>query len=261
MAGDKGKVINAGMNDYIAKPIDVRVMFSTMARWITPATPFQERTSPGTEININDNSANAFAQLRAQDLPGINTSAGLTICQGNAALYIKLLTKFRDSEADFIARFTAAQAKGDSEELVRCAHTLRGVAGNIGATELQVEAGKLEKACIDNEELKSIGTILKRVQSALAVILQSLQFLECKRTENIHDLSNEFDFNKFDLLIDRLRTLLESDDMDAADIIEELESMPGIARYENLVKQLSRALDGYDFDAALEALNEELGSH
>jgi CheY-like chemotaxis protein len=37
MASDQQKVLDAGMNDHIAKPLDVGVMFATMARWIQPA--------------------------------------------------------------------------------------------------------------------------------------------------------------------------------------------------------------------------------
>ncbi|MGL1933350.1 MAG: response regulator, partial [Desulfotalea sp.] len=39
MAGDREKVIKAGMNDHIAKPINVEDMFQTMAKWITPSEP------------------------------------------------------------------------------------------------------------------------------------------------------------------------------------------------------------------------------
>ena len=36
MKGDREKVLSAGMNDHIAKPIDPEVMFTTMAKWISP---------------------------------------------------------------------------------------------------------------------------------------------------------------------------------------------------------------------------------
>lgn len=42
MAGDREKVIDAGMNDHIAKPIDFNLMFLTLAKWITPANPEAE---------------------------------------------------------------------------------------------------------------------------------------------------------------------------------------------------------------------------
>ena len=52
MAGDREKVMEAGMNDHIAKPINVENMFSTMAKWITPANP----ATPGsTDKKADDN--------------------------------------------------------------------------------------------------------------------------------------------------------------------------------------------------------------
>src|SRR5471032_1713082 len=39
MVGDKEKCLAAGMNDFIAKPIDVAQLFTTLARWVTVKNP------------------------------------------------------------------------------------------------------------------------------------------------------------------------------------------------------------------------------
>jgi CheY-like chemotaxis protein len=49
MVGDREKVLEAGMNDHIAKPIDVTEMFATLARWVPPAA--MRCTQPSSRIS------------------------------------------------------------------------------------------------------------------------------------------------------------------------------------------------------------------
>ena len=104
MAGDREKVLAAGMVDHIAKPLNVDEMFETMARWIHPAVgakalPATGEKTPGGEI--------------VPPLPGIDVAAGMATTMGNAKLYRRLLVKFRDSQRDFAELF--ARAAGDAD--------------------------------------------------------------------------------------------------------------------------------------------------
>ncbi|HEX4596203.1 MAG TPA: response regulator, partial [Burkholderiaceae bacterium] len=51
MVGDRQKALAAGMNDYIAKPIDMDEMFDTIARWVRPAGPASPESSPHSAAN------------------------------------------------------------------------------------------------------------------------------------------------------------------------------------------------------------------
>ena len=76
MAGDKEKVLAVGMNDHIAKPIEVDKLFTTMARWISPAQPSNCQGSPLEQQTI----------VEFPELTGINVTVGLRACQGNKTL-------------------------------------------------------------------------------------------------------------------------------------------------------------------------------
>ncbi len=132
MAGDKERVREAGMNDHVAKPLNVHDMFETLAQWIAPsAGPFDdefEAAIPGE------------AEPAAPPLPeftSIDTAAGLSIVRGNRALYRKLLHKFRIANESFGAQMERARSADDIDAAMRCAHTLRGTAGSIGALGVQ----------------------------------------------------------------------------------------------------------------------------
>ena len=80
MAGDRDKALAAGMNDHIPKPLDVDQALATLAKWIKPATP-----SP--EIRPERNTESLEADEGLDDLPGIDTVAGLKVVQGNTGMY------------------------------------------------------------------------------------------------------------------------------------------------------------------------------
>ena len=162
MVGDREKVLAAGMNDHIAKPIKFDDMFSTLARWVRPT----KRVSSGPAV------ANADP-LAA--LSGIDTRAGLEGLMGNDALYRRLLCMFRDGHVDFQARFAAARAAGDSAAATRMAHDLKSMAAALGVHEIQHAAAALEQACV--QETGEIDALGENVARLLDPVLEELQAL------------------------------------------------------------------------------------
>ncbi|NOQ47016.1 MAG: response regulator, partial [Desulfobulbaceae bacterium] len=247
MAGDRDKVLDAGMNDHIAKPINVREMFTIMAKWITPSEPLRE--SAGSHQSVNSET------IEIPQLPGIDIAAGLATCQGNRKLYQKLLIKVLHGEADFVEQFREAQQSEDPQAATRCAHTLKGVAGNIAAAEVQKAAEALEFACKENKPADKIERLIENVALTLSPVLEGLETIPATAASSkkpVETLNPE----KFQSLLLQLRELLEDDDTDSSDIIETLEDLPGIEFYLSEIKRLSKAVDEYDFEMALEELDK-----
>jgi len=246
MAGDREKVLAVGMNDHISKPIKPRELFTSMAKWIVPSQP----TGVPAQASATDNPNHG----ELPELPGINTTAGLATCQGNVALYRRLLIKFRSSESDFAGQFRGALGEDDPTASSRCAHTLKGVAGNIGASTVQQTAAALELACYEGEPPETTERLLSQVVTALAHVLPGLTRLEQAATGLARVQADAVDPEVLEALLIRLRALLEDDDAEAADLVEELQSLAGTTA--NDLKTLSNAIADYDFDTALVALGE-----
>ncbi|WP_050759411.1 response regulator [Luminiphilus syltensis] len=245
MVGDKEKVIEAGMNDHIAKPINLADLFKTMAKWISPANPVAEPEA-SAELPIEEEAL--------PELPGIDTNRGLGTTGGNMKLYRRLLGKFRDGNVNFEKEFSAALDAGDQDTATRLAHTLKGVSGNIGALELQAEAGKLEHACDAGEPNNALREQLVFVQSLLAQVLVGLGPItapEESATANGSGRSPE----EIKAILGRLRDLLENFDTEASDVVEELSVEPSLVLHKPLLKKVNAAMEEYDFDAALEYLD------
>ena len=243
MVGDREKVLAVGMNDHIAKPINVNEMFRTMARWITPSEPAplanaEQPAEPTVDI---------------PDLDGIDTQSGLMTTQGNRSLYRKLLVKFHDSQVDFSDQFEQAQNSDDAHAAARYAHTLKSVAGNIGAKHVQAAAGALEDALNTSASSAQIEPLLGVLAAALAQVITALSsFVRVTPKRMLDDRT--LDPQQLKAVLLRLRTLLEEDDSDATSVMDELHALPGIAQYAGPVKCLSRAIEAYDFDAGLDLL-------
>jgi response regulator RpfG family c-di-GMP phosphodiesterase len=146
MDGDEQKSLEAGMNDHITKPIDPDKMFATLQKWIKPV---KEQTTPQSPQTHELPAENIQTIPVGDDLPefldGFDLADGLKRLQGNKKLYRKLLLNFA---ADYnrvgkeIAEASDAEKYDQAESLV---HNLKGLAGNLAATQLEAAAVNLEK--------------------------------------------------------------------------------------------------------------------
>ena len=138
LKGDREKCLEAGMNDYISKPIDPEKMFGAIRHWLN-LEPGQLSRTPSTASGQN---------IRFEgDLPGIDVQQGLFRSNNNARLYEKLLRSFCKDYRDTRQKLEGfAQKKEDSakEEARRLAHSFKGVGANLGAMDLSEKAAALE---------------------------------------------------------------------------------------------------------------------
>lgn len=250
MAGDRQKVLDAGMWDHIAKPIHVGEMFTTMARWIKPSG-----SGPAASKALPDATSVAG---RLQDLPGIDTQAGLATTMNNDKLYRRLLLKFRDSQSSFADLFATAREDADSTSAERCAHTLKGTAGTIGAHGVQAAAGQLEQACRDHASDAHMEVLLCETLAQLAPVIDALQTLDAPSSPTLA-AGSLVDPDKLKALSLRLQDLLRDDDAQAIYLWEENEALLKSA-YPAQWPRISLSLSGFDFEDALSSFEEALKS-
>ena len=251
MAGDREKALDAGMNDHIAKPINVGEMFATMANWIKPSKPVP---MPGAE-------ATEHAPDNQPDIPsisGIDIEAGLAIANGNRRLYRRLLIAFRNTQGDFAGSFRAARESDDPEAAIRCAHTLKGVAANIGAVPIQEAAARLEAACKTPAESAQIDDLLRKAVAELKPVISLLSRLGVEKAGSTTSVA--FDPEELRPKLKRLRELLMDDDTEAAELIAELSDQPGLSSQLDGLEKLSAAIEAYDFEKALQIMESLEGS-
>jgi signal transduction histidine kinase/DNA-binding response OmpR family regulator/HPt (histidine-containing phosphotransfer) domain-containing protein len=166
---ERQRCMEAGMNEHISKPIDPEALFQTVAKFYKPSAI----ASPPTQSAP----APAKVEKASNGLPwidGLNTSEGLARVGGNRKLYLKLLRQFADQQASAAQQIADALDKGDSAVGERVAHTVKGVAGNLGAGSIQKLAGQLEKAIGAKASPQELGATLSTFKSALEAFVANL---------------------------------------------------------------------------------------
>jgi len=170
MAGDREKSLKGGMNDHVTKPIDPDVLYSTLIHWIGPG----ERQAP---LDVPPLKPGAQGETSLPDtLSGINMQAGLGHVGGNRSLYRNLLIKLRDDYVESPRQIRDLLDSGKNADAERLAHSVKGVAGNLGAEPLQEAAKSVEFAIKGSEEdeyatvIDTFADELGRVQASLSAI-------------------------------------------------------------------------------------------
>jgi two-component system, sensor histidine kinase and response regulator len=166
---ERQKCLEAGMNGHVSKPIDPSSLFDTLERFVSPAMK-------GRPVPQQEPAPAAIAEADAlPDVPGLNTAEGLTRVAGNKKLCGKLLRQFSATEADAAQRIAAALAETDRALAQRLAHTVKGVAGNIGASAVQNAAASLEKAIAGSTPAAEIEVRRVSLEESLAHLIHGLK--------------------------------------------------------------------------------------
>ncbi|MFC3093928.1 response regulator [Alteromonas sediminis] len=244
MAGDKQKALEAGMNDHIGKPINVVEMYQTIAKWIVPDETAQTDTT-NTQVVRPADSAETLPSL-----PGIDTVAGLSTANQNVALYRRLLSKFNHNQRNFIQQFSQALYDNDLALAERNTHTLKGLAGNIGATKIQSIAAELERACKANQTSR-LGNLLSALEKKLDEVFEGLTALSDKTQDNTE---KEIDFSSIQYELVKLRELIEENDTEALDVIADLQPVLTKSEHADVFRKIINSVENYDFDTALSLL-------
>jgi two-component system, sensor histidine kinase and response regulator len=123
------------MNDHLAKPIEPDELWKRLLAWVKPREGLGNSLAERQQVKP----VVADADL-PMGVPGLDMEAGLRRVIGKRHLYLAMLRKFVISQKDAPAQVERALDAGDWNTAERLAHTARGVAGNIGAIEVQAAA-------------------------------------------------------------------------------------------------------------------------
>jgi CheY-like chemotaxis protein len=240
------KCMDAGMQGFIPKPIDPEKLWSTLIQWITPRNTANAHVPFGLLATPPD-----AAPSVPRDIAGLDVTQGLRRVLGNEASYLKMLRKFMSSQCNAIHQVRLALSQEDWLSAERAAHTLKGVAGNIGATRIQADAGELEAALCRKAARPQVEALAERTQQSLADLIGTLTRQLPPETAMAPAL--EVDAGQLKAIVEQLTHLLENDDASALDLFGDNAALLQFA-YPACFKEMENALMGYEFASALEYL-------
>jgi len=245
MASDRERCLATGMNDHIAKPIDVELLYATLARWLN-------KTSSTAEAPAIP--AAASQEKSISELAVLDENAALKRLGGNRAMFERILGRFHENQADAIERLKAWRLAGDVEKMHLLAHTLRGLAGNIGANQVAALAQALESKLKDSalSDSEEIDTLLGELATALDKLLLQASTLKKNEVRNSAVLPQDSARLRASLI--EMQRLLANSDASAVQQIATIEQELNAQTDPLQVKKLVRDVENYEFDSAIETL-------
>ncbi|MBV8660210.1 MAG: response regulator [Burkholderiales bacterium] len=227
---ERERCISSGMNDHLAKPISPHLLFETVARWTVYRPDTQLSKQP-----VHD------AHLPAID--GLDVDSGLARTLGDHALYYDLLTRFADEQRAVMPRLRLAVTT-DRNLARRIAHTLKSVAGLIGASVIQDLAGEIE-AITDRADASCPPSHLDALEAELDHMIASI--------DDFNAASAEVAASDLDLTM--LLELLRSHDGEALDYFNQHRDKLLAIIPPHVLQQVDRKIRQYDYDSALSLIN------
>jgi PAS domain S-box-containing protein len=245
---ERQNCLDAGMSDHVTKPIDPDALLATLLRWAKP-----RQAAIGEEIKPTM----ARNEIILPEIEGVDLEGGLKRVVGNKRLYRDLLLQFASKQADAPAQISAALESGDRKLAERIAHTVKGVAGNIGLGQVFVAAEKLEKAIRHGDEVDAalFEEFAEVVSHQVQAIRHALQEVPPDRPP-IGEGHEAFNVEAASAAVGRLRVLLESSDGDAAEAFLDVERLLAGAVAKSRLEALNTSISEFDFEAALTVLGE-----
>jgi len=195
MEGDREKCIEAGMSDYVSKPINPTKLFHTLKLWVKPSStrkskpksesPSEDATKvkatkqpePAKEkkAEVEDSAAPSVPE----SLPGFDIKTALGRLSGNKDLFIRIAESFAESYRDADEQLKKMFEEEDFETAHREAHSIKGVVGNLAAMDLYEEAKAVEVIAKSAEEgetpnPEATQQALTRFATKLRQVIESL---------------------------------------------------------------------------------------
>ncbi len=249
MSGDRDKSLQAGMNDHLPKPIEPDQLFEMLCRWLEPSA----ETVSGAGEPVNGNG------IGFPELPGVDLERALPRVGNNKRLLRKLLFEFHADHHDAAARMREALEQNELSRVRRMAHTLSGVAGNLGAEPLREAALAVEQALSqDQVNHAEVEPLLDRLQGHLGPLMERLE-----QFRQLHPVAGEqaFGAQNVDLptlgqRLQQLAELLHSGDSAAVALTGEITTQLFALGLEEPAEELSTHVNDFEFDDAIQTVTE-----
>jgi PAS domain S-box-containing protein len=262
MAADREKCLAAGMNDHIAKPIKPEILYKILVHRLRPDVDMNEYLD-------NGKAPEPVSQEVAGDLPyleGVDVRAGLGGVNNDWELYTKLLHNFYSRHHGIQEEIQAELEGGNLSAVQRLAHTIKGLAGTVGAGGLSEIAARLESAIKDNSNdripdlLERFATEVARVMAALEAFIKNE---DAMRIEGAADTPpGELATDRLKKLFQELSELIDNRDSDVIKLVADIKTLLDPSHIGDNFLKLESQINSFKFEQAKKTLAQaakELG--
>lgn len=260
MADVRQRCMDEGMQDFLPKPVQPNDLFNMLARWLE----HKALTLNANEIRQEQSAYSLTDQeVDFNCFKHIDSHQGLSLMMGKRDLYLRVLLNFREGQMHTANQIFVAVEHDAIDQAQMLVHTLKGLAGSIGAIQVQAEAAQLELAlhliAQDSSHKSEALRLCEKLHHALNQVLVELQrhlpatiSIAGAGTLSVEPHSEA----KVSSTLSKLKELLEASSGDCPHFYEEHRSVLIQVMAEHIVGKIDQHIAQYEFDEALVLLSE-----
>lgn len=237
MVEDRVKVLEAGMNDHLSKPINTDELYERIGYWCKiSATDFKAPSPLGND----------------SDTAILDVEYALNLVSGKKELLDSLLSKLLSQLEGEFADISQRLIDGDST-VASLIHALKGVSGNLGAKVLSAQCSQIdtlfkEGKSVSDEEIQRFTAMVEALKDQIKGVIGGEKLsLPSKPVLDPEEIKNLFERIQNDL---RVGSMIQWDDQQL--LIESLR--PSVDQKELIVWR--EAMEEFDYDRALEVMTQ-----
>jgi len=249
---DRLACVQAGMNDHVAKPVDPAALVKVLLRWL----PAAKLPLNPTEV-IPAAEPNALESLSTANLaaiPGLDVQVGLKLVRGKLSSYQRVLNMFAEGHDHDHQTLQDHLQNGQFELAQRLAHTLKGSAGSIGATQIAQLSADLEQS-IKHHLPDQANAQLKQITQDMAALIEGIRRLVPAPAQSLpSDTATPGAKAAGGELVRELEALLNADDMAALHYFEQHQQGLTHALGSTAMDDLGQSIRKFAYEDALARL-------
>ncbi|MFM1876525.1 MAG: hypothetical protein RL266_2262 [Bacteroidota bacterium] len=250
MAGEREKSLAAGMNEHISKPINPRKLYQTLVDFLAPDASFTTTTS-------NDSLVEKDMSMEFPAIDGIDVHDGLHRCGGKTAFYTKILLTFSSSYGEVGSQLKPLINGRKNKDLGDLMHTLAGVAGNIGASDIGKRCRTLSQSLMHESDLDVdiLYTEAINLSKLVEGIAKEIRLKLSDKPDLDQSTKRLIEPSELRQLIKSVKLRVSDNDPSALDLLDEALGIYTFGDETKCIEAAQSALQEMEFDLALDHLN------
>jgi len=245
---DRRTCEQAGMDDFIVKPVDPGQLFAVLDRWLT-ARRSSTDSAPRSVAGPPEDSVPGDLPARLEGIDGLDATTALGRLRGNLPLYLRLLRQLDSGYDARLQTLRAHLAHEEAEAAIRQAHSLKGTAGTLGLTRMFEAARAIETAL--RAGARDVASLIAALVEARRSLHRALATLDAPLAPDSGAA------NLARALRDRLLGSLEADDDSGAALFGRSRSQLQAA-FGDVVSDLGERIGQRDYASAVRILDSLL---